>query len=206
MVAGAPFLDRREGAVGVDVAGASAVAQFRHSVVHFCRGLVFGMRTGPEVPGVASGAIGRIGCVSIGHRLGIARVAVETGQGSGMRAGIGRRSVDIVGRRNPRGHPVAIFAADCGLEMGWGLAGCLGAVVACAAGARDICMTECRGQPGNRLVTIAAIAGGWNMRSRLAGRLGSVVACRAGSERLRVVHADGRPGSGHMAAVATVGR
>lgn len=83
---------------------------------------------------------------------------------------------------------MAIFADIAGLYVRRRLAGCIRAVMAIDAIARDIDMVEVRWQPGHRRVTIVAVIATGNVGRVLAGRDVAVMATAAGPDYLRVVN------------------
>lgn len=202
-MAGPVGLDLGQCCVRVFVAGAGTIPQFGNCVGRIAELLVIARFV---VAGMAGSAIGRVGSKFVRHGLRIARVAIETRKRARVRSGVGGRRMDIVGGRDPGRNPVAILTGDCRLEVRRWLARGLCAVVAGAASARNVGVIERRGQPGDRLVAIAAICRGRNVCRGLTGGLRAVVACSAGAKRLSVVHSHCRPCGGDMAAVATVCR
>ena len=83
--------------------------------------------------------------------------------------------------------------ADIGRrDVGRALAGCLGAIVAADAVARNIRMIEVSWNPGHGRVAVIAIIAARDVSRVLAGRRVAVMTGNAGSEYLRVVHHIGR--------------
>jgi len=84
---------------------------------------------------------------------------------------------------------VASITLSRGKDVGGGLAGRRGAVVACRTGAGDATVVEANGCPGGRHVTVVARITGREMTRGLAGGDGAVVAAEAGADHRGVVDA-----------------
>ena len=83
--------------------------------------------------------------------------------------------------------------ADIGRrDVGRALAGCVGAVVAADAVARDVHVIEIGREPGDGRVAVVAIIAARDMSRVLAGCRVAVMTGNAGSEYLGVVHHIGR--------------
>ena len=106
----------RHRAVGIDVTGAGAIAQFAHGVADIA---VFGMRFGIVIVCVASRAIGFVGRRRPRHGFAVGLVAACAGYGRIMRTREIGRDVGVNHRR-PGGRVVTIVTiAICGEMISW---------------------------------------------------------------------------------------
>ena len=124
--------DRRHRRVRVVVAGARTVAQLGHRVLHV---EVLLVRIRPEIAGVASRAVGSIGCERPGRRVAVRRVTGRAQRRSAMVARVLRRDVGMPHGR-PGGSRVAAVTLQCRQPVTPRLAGRRGAVVALRTGSR----------------------------------------------------------------------
>ena len=103
----------RQCAVGVDVTGAGAIAQFAHGIADAA---VFGMRFGIVIVCVTSRAIGFVGRRRPRHGFAVGRVTACAGYGRIMRTREIGRDVGVDHRR-PGGRIMAIIAIAICDEM-----------------------------------------------------------------------------------------
>ncbi len=100
---------------------------------------------------------------------------------------------------------MAVFTDIAGLHVRRTLAGCVRAVVATRAIARDIHVIEVRGQPANGRVTVVAVVAAIDMCRVLAGCRDAVMTRAASAQNLRVIDRKyGRPDVRRMAVFAHV--
>ena len=110
-------------------------------------------------------------------------------------------------RRTPGSGGMAGFADQRRGDVGGGLAGRGGAVVAARAAAHDPGVIEPAGAPGRRRMAALAAVVGRDVRCGLAGRGRAVVAGEAAALHLVVIDARHRlPAADRVAGLATIGR
>ncbi len=127
------IFDIGQSGVGVEMAGTGAVAQFSDPIEHCRWFLVFFVRAGFEIPGMASCAVGPVGRRRPDTGFGVAPVAICAIKPRGMSGGISAGQM-CVANPGPVCCYMATVALRCSHEMAVGLAGCHIAVVTAGTG------------------------------------------------------------------------
>lgn len=125
-----PLFDRGQGAIGIDVARAGAIAEVAHRVANGGRRFVLLVRIGPVVVRMTARAIRFVRSGRPRRGLRVGRVAIRTRHAGAMIAGITSRRMRESNRR-PCDGVVAVVALYGRDEMSGRFARGAGAVVAC---------------------------------------------------------------------------
>ena len=186
---GASRLDRSQGCVRVNMTGAGAITQLAYGVFHVA---VLGMRVALVTVGMAARAIGLIGRTSPTCRIGIRRVAIQTGECDTVSAWIAAADhvrKEIRRERRCRVAVVAIEVVYRKRHVTLRYARCRRAVVTRAAIAGNAGVTKRGGLPCERRVACVTFLCGDDVRCGFSGSCYAVVTATARTANVSVIDA-----------------